>query len=129
MAEDEITTGSADLSGVARTGQAASFTNLTATGNAVLGGAGSTVAFFAVAGTTRPTALTQTYATASRTHAAPTAAAVATTAATNITPFGFAQAQADAIVAAVNALVVDVANVKQVLNAVIDDLQGLGLEQ
>lgn len=70
-----------------------------------------------------PGAYTQAYATADRTHANPTAVAVATTPATNVVPYGFTQAQADAILAAVNALIVDLADVKQLVNAVIDDLQ------
>jgi hypothetical protein len=75
-------------------------------------------------------AYTQTYATASRTHSNLTSAAVATTAATDTAPFGYATAaQADAIVTAVNALRTDLANAKQVLNAVIDDLQSQGLLQ
>ena len=90
---------------------------------------GTTVGFYGVTPAARPSAYTQTYSTASKTHAAPTAAAVATTAATSTSPFGYAEAQANAIVAAINALVVDVANVKQVLNSVIDDDQALGLKQ
>lgn len=72
-------------------------------------------------------AYTQTYETATRTHAAPVAAAVATTAATNVTPYGYAQAQANAIVTAVNALITDLANVKQLTNQILDDLQALNL--
>ena len=87
------------------------------------------VGFFGVSPVVRPSAFTQTYSTATRTHSNPTASSVATTAATNISPYGYAQAQADAIVTAVNALIVDVANVKQVLNALIDDQQSLGLAQ
>lgn len=75
----------------------------------------------------RQSAYTQTYATASKTHSNPTAAAIATTGASNSSPYGYTTAaQADAIVTAVNALVADVANVKQVLNSVIDDLQTYG---
>lgn len=75
-----------------------------------------------------PPAYTQTYATASHTHANLTAAAVATTAATQTTPWGFStQAQADAIVTNVNALLADLTNLKQVVNAVIDDQQANGL--
>lgn len=72
-------------------------------------------------------AWTQTYSTADKTVANPLAAAVATTAATNSTPYGFAQAQADAIVTAINNLVLDMADTKQAVNALIDDLQALGL--
>jgi hypothetical protein len=111
--------------------------DLSVTGTATVAGAvtlqsdlihtGTKVGFFSTTPAARPSAYTQTYSTATRTHANPTAVAVATTAATNSSPYGFAQAQADAIVTAVNALVVDVAGVKQVLNSVIDDLQTLGL--
>lgn len=69
-------------------------------------------------------AYTQTYSTATRTHPSPTATAVATTTATNVTPYGFTTAaQPNALVAAVNALITDLAETKKVLNAVIDDLQ------
>ena len=51
--------------------------------------------------------------------AAATAASVATTAATSTTPFGYAQAQADAIVTAVNALIVDVAAIRTKLTTVL----------
>ncbi len=67
-------------------------------------------------------AYTQTYSTASHTNPNPTAVAVATTAAA-LASYGFTEAQANAIVAAVNALVVDVAATKKVVNAIIDDLQ------
>jgi hypothetical protein len=58
---------------------------------------------------------------------APVAAAVPTTAATNTSPYGFSQAQADALITAVNALIADLASDKQVLNAVIDELQARSL--
>ena len=84
--------------------------------------------FFGVASISQPSAYTQTYSTATKTQSNITSAAVTTTAATNVAPFGYTTAaQADAIVTAVNALRTDLANVKQVLNAVIDDLQALGL--
>ncbi len=72
--------------------------------------------------TVSTTAFTQTYATATHTHSNPTATSVVTTGATSTLPFGYAEAQANAIVASVNALIVDVANAKQVLNAAITDL-------
>jgi hypothetical protein len=75
----------------------------------------------------QPSAFTQTYATSSHTCANPLATAVATTAATNVVPFGYTtQAQADAIVTAINNLITDMANVKNNLNAVIDDGQSWG---
>lgn len=76
---------------------------------------------------TAPTAYTQTYSTADRTHANLTSSAVVTTAATSDTPFGFSEAQANAIVAAINALRTDLLDTKQLVNSVIDDLQALGL--
>lgn len=86
------------------------------------------IGVFGVAPVARAAAITQTYATATRTHANPTAAAVAVTAAT-LAGYGYTQAQADSIPVAINALVADVANIKQVLNSVIDDLQAYGWEQ
>jgi len=72
-------------------------------------------------------AYTQTYSTADKTHANMTSADVVTTAATNSSPYGYSQAQADAIVTAINALRADVIDCKQVVNSLIDDLQALGL--
>lgn len=69
----------------------------------------------------------QTFSTADRTHAARTSSAVVTTAATDTTPFGYSEAQANAIVAAVNAVRADLADTAALLNALIDDLQTLGL--
>lgn len=101
----------------------------TAAGRSLIAGASATAQKVTLFGAL-PTAYTQTYATATRTHSNPAAASVATTGATNVTPFGYTtSAQADAIRAAVNNLVTDVANIKQVLNQVIDDLQAAGLLQ
>lgn len=76
----------------------------------------------------QPSAYTQTYATADKTHANFTSADLATTAATQTTPWGFAsQAQADNIATQVNLLRADVADLKQLVNAIIDDLQAMGL--
>lgn len=77
---------------------------------------------------TAQAAYTQTYATAARSVPAATQAAVATTAATALTPNGYStSAQADAIVAAVNAAAADILALKKVVNALIDDLQALNL--
>ena len=74
------------------------------------------------------TAYTQTYSTAARTVPDATVAAVATTAATNSSPYGYAgSAQADAIPVAINALAADVLALKKVITAIIDDLQTMGL--
>lgn len=75
----------------------------------------------------QPTAYTQTFSTADKTHAARTSAATATTAATNVSPYGYSQAQADAIVTNLNAVRADLADTAAVLNSLIDDLQALGL--
>ncbi len=77
----------------------------------------------------QPAAYTQTYATASRTVAASTAVAVAETAPTKVEPYGFTEAQAKAILAAVNANGVDIVANRKVLNSVINDLKGYGLLQ
>jgi hypothetical protein len=70
---------------------------------------------------------TMTYNVGGLTIAAMTAVAVATTAATNSSPYGYAQAQADAIVAAVNALIVDVLAMKKNDVSIITALKALGL--
>jgi len=85
------------------------------------------VGFFSVTPAARPAAYTQTYATATRTHSNITAA----------TPSAYAAgangystgAKASEVHAAVVAHQTDIANIKQVLNQVIDDLQTLGLLQ
>lgn len=59
--------------------------------------------------------------------AAATSAAVASTAATSSTPFGYAQAQADAIVSNLNKVIADETNTKAVLAALIDELNARGL--
>lgn len=89
---------------------------------------GTTVGLYSVTPATRPTAYTQTYATADKTHADPTATSVATTAAATL-QFGYAEAQANAIPVAINALIVDLADLKQLVNSLIDDLQTLGIAQ
>lgn len=85
------------------------------------------LAFFNATPVAQPSAYTQTYSTADKTHANPTATSVTTTSSTSTSPFGYTQAQADAIVTAINALIVDVADVKALANSIIDDLQALGL--
>lgn len=87
---------------------------------------GTNLGFYNVAQVARPSAYTQTYATATRTHSNPTATTV--TAGSGSAGYTDAAAAA-AVVSGVNALIVDVANVKQVLNQVVDDLQAVGLLQ
>jgi parallel beta-helix repeat protein len=86
--------------------------------------------FFGIAPVSRPAAYTQTFATASRTHAARTSAATVTTTSTQTTPWGFStQAQANAIVTNLNAVRADLDSSAQVLNSLVDDLQANGLIQ
>ncbi len=88
---------------------------------------GTTVGFYGVAPVAQPSAYTQTYSTATRTHSNPTAASVVASAVL-VTPFGLSSsAQMDNLVITVNRLVTDLTNVKGVLNQVIDDLQSQGL--
>ncbi len=88
---------------------------------------GTTVGFYGVAPVARPSAYTQTYSAASRTHSNLTSASVSASAVL-VTPFGLSSsAQMDNLVLAVNRLVTDVTNVKNVLNQVIDDLQSQGI--
>lgn len=84
--------------------------------------------FWATTPPTSRTTYTQTFATADATHAAFTSADLATTAATQTSPWGFAsQAQAEAIATQFNALRVDVDDLKRLANSIIDDLQAYGL--
>lgn len=86
------------------------------------------VGFFAVTPVARASAITQTYATATRTHNNVTSSAVVTTGAA-LASYGFTQAQADSIPVAINAVAADLLNLKQLVNSIIDDLQAYGLEQ
>lgn len=100
---------------------------------------GTTVGFYNVAPVARPAAYTQTFSTASRTHAALTSATLTdlTGGTANTTVAAVSGSGADAtindnfadIIAQVNALRVDLSNAKQVLNSVIDDHQANGLLQ
>lgn len=104
---------------------------------------GTTAGFYGVTPVTRPTAYTQTFATADKTHAARTA--VALTDNSGGTANTTVQALADGVtyandVAAIrnnfadltaehNKLIVDLADTASLLNSVVDDLQALGLLQ
>lgn len=93
------------------------------------GFAGGTVGFYGVTKVARPTAYTQTYATAART--VPTA--------TQVTPpAGGAGAAAgawdtagnrDLAIASITAGAADLVELKKVVNSIIDDLQAVGLLQ
>ena len=91
---------------------------------------GSNLGVFGIAPVARAGAYTQTFSTADKTPANSTFAAVAETAVTQTTPYGFAsQAQGDAVSVELNDLGDDVADLKQLVNAIIDDLQAYGLFQ
>lgn len=100
----------------------------TGTGTKIGTATSQKLGFFNATPVAQPSAYTQTYATADKTHANFTSADLATTAATQTTPWGFAsQAQADDIATQFNLLRADVADLKQLANSIIDDLQSLGL--
>ena len=100
---------------------------------------GTTVGFYAVAPVTRPSAFTQTYSTATRTHASPTAAALTDssggTADQTVAAVSGSGADIDInnnfaeLADEVNKLITDLANTKQVVNQMLDDLQANGLLQ
>jgi hypothetical protein len=100
---------------------------------------GTTLGFYSVTPVTRPTAYTQTYSTATRTHSNLTSATLTdSTTGTADTTLVQITTGADAtnhnnnyadLAAQVNALRVDLVNAKNVLNQVIDDLQNNGLLQ
>lgn len=91
---------------------------------------GNGIGFFNITPVVRATAYTQTFATADKTHELSTFAAVVETASTQTTPFGYTTAaQADAIPVELNDLGDDVADLKALVNSVIDDLQAYGLFQ
>lgn len=102
----------------------------------IVGRAAAQVGFFGSAGAAKPSAYTQTYSTTTKTHANPSAVTLTSGAGTpagGTTDVGAAFSQSTlnnnfaTLVTAINALVADLANVKQVLNAVIDDAQALNL--
>jgi hypothetical protein len=107
----------------------------------ILGAGTQLLAFFGGAGQVQGTAYTQTYATADKTHANPTAVANAVGTlggAANGTMEIVGNTMGGDVSGAImnnfqelfvqgNALVVDLADLKQLVNSVIDDLQGFGL--
>jgi hypothetical protein len=102
-----------------------------------LGQSGSKLGFFGVTPVARPSAYTQTYATADKTHANPTSvnltgiASSSTGSALAEPSVSYTQAEMQQNFRRIqdqhNALVTDLADVKQIVNSVIDDLQALGL--
>lgn len=146
-----VTGGTIDGAAIGGTTPAAvKCTTLTALGDVALGDAAADlVGFHGVSGVAQASAYTQTYATASKTHAAFTATSIAA-AVPAAAPAGGTGAAAgawdtaanrDAAIVTINdlrthaiemdldyeALLVDVTNLKQVVNALIDDLQAKGL--
>jgi hypothetical protein len=101
---------------------------------------GTNAGFFGVTPAARPSALTQTYSTASATHSNPTATALTHTAVAGTTDGTlvdctgtYSEAAVEEnfkeLAVAINNLITDVANTKQFLNQVVDQLQTLGLLQ
>lgn len=72
-------------------------------------------------------AYTKTLSTVARTIPVQTAAAVVTTPATNSSPYGFSQAQANALVASVNATIADVLAYAEVIVGIVTDLEARGI--
>jgi hypothetical protein len=93
-------------------------------------GSNPMIGFLGAAAVVRAAAFTQTYSTSDRTHNNVTSSAVATTGASDTDPrWAYTtQAQADAIPVAINAVAADLLDLKQLVNAVIDDLQAYGLQ-
>lgn len=100
-----------------------------ATTGTKVGQSNSKLGFFGVAPVTRPAALTQTYSTASSTHAnqtqlaAPAGGTGATAGAYN------SAANRDLMIASVNAARTDITNLKNFVNDIVDKLQALGILQ
>lgn len=94
--------------------------------------------FFNATPIVQPSAYTQTYATADKTHANPTATSLTSNGASgdntlvDVTTIGVSDpakvnANFDDVADEVNKLIVDLADAKQLVNSLIDDLQALGL--
>lgn len=105
-----------------------------ATTGPIIGTATNQVGFYGSAGVVKPAAYTQTYATATRTHANPTATTVTNAFGSQDGTYQDTSATSAAIAnnfqecaTKINQLIVDIANIKQVLNAVVDDHQAMGL--
>jgi len=102
---------------------------INATTGSQIGQSGSKIGFFGVAPVVRPTALTQTYSTASATHAAVTQLA-APAGGTGIAAGGWSSAaNRDLAITSINAARTDIANLKNFVNQIVDQLQALGLLQ
>jgi hypothetical protein len=109
---------------------------VTVTRDLAVGASTSLLGFYGATAVVRPTAYTQTYATADKTHAAPTATTVTNAFGTANGTYEDTSGTSAAIAnnfqesaTRINQLIADVADTKQFLNAVVDDLQTLGLLQ
>jgi len=92
-------------------------------------GTGELLSFYGIAPIARPSAYTQTYATADKTHAAMTSAAMPAGGVGAAAGAWDTAANRDQAIAEFAALRADVIDVKNLVNSVIDDLQALGLLQ
>ncbi len=94
-----------------------------------IGQSGSKIGFYGITPAVRPTALTQTYSTASATHAAVTQLA-APAGGTGTAAGGYdTAANRNLMITSVNAARTDIANLKNFVNQIVDQLQALGLLQ
>lgn len=107
----------------------------TTTGTKIGTGATEKLGFYGATPVVQRTAYTQTYSTADKTHANPTAAVLTDNGGGGATDNTIGAITGDQSVKdavseladEINKLVADVADVKQLVNSVIDDLQSLGL--
>ncbi len=101
----------------------------TTTGTKIGGGATEKIGFWGVTPIVRSSALTQTYSTASSTHAAVTQLA-APAGGTGIAAGGWSSAaNRDLAIVSINAARTDIANIKNFVNQIVDQLQAIGLLQ
>jgi hypothetical protein len=125
-------TGKAPVANPAFTGTTLTLANgqdvvVNATTGSKIGQSGSKIGFFGVAPVIRPSALTQTYATASATHANQTQLA-APAGGTGLAAGAWSTAaNRDLAIASINAARTDIANLKNFVNQVVDQLQALGV--
>lgn len=121
-------TGTVTLS-AAITANAASIATDTTTGLKIGTAATQKLGFFNVTPVVRPTALTQTYSTTSSTHAAVTQLA-APAGGVGVAAGGWSTAaNRDLAITSINAARTDIANLKNFVNQIVDQLQALGLLQ
>jgi hypothetical protein len=90
---------------------------------------GTTLSAYGVTPVVRPSAYTQTYSTASKTHAAITQLACPAGGTGTAAGGWSTAANRDLAIASINAARADIANLKQVVNAMIDDFQAIGFFQ